>query len=245
MYSDPLRPREGLLPQDRDAMYRLLARHFQGVSREQFEEDLAGKNWVILLRDGSGELHGFTTLHFQEAHDAPGTFSVLYSGDTIVDPGAWGSSGLLRAWLDGVLRLRDQGDPSRPLYWLLLTSGFRTYRFLPLFWKWFFPRFDASTPPHTQALIDRLARERFGDLYHPAEGIVRFPRPQRLRGHLAGIPPGRMEDPHVHFFARRNPGAEAGDELVSVTRIEEGNLTAPGLRVLRSLFGGPGAKAAP
>jgi hypothetical protein len=55
-----------------------------------------------------------------------------------------------------------------------------------------------------------------------------------------------MEDPHIRFFAHGNPGAAAGDELVSLTPIREGNLTAAGRRVLRTLAeparapGGPG-----
>jgi hypothetical protein len=220
---------------DRDAMYRLLARHFEGVSRDRFEEDLAEKNWAILLRDDGGDLQGFTTLRLYDTHHGLDRCSVIFSGDTIVDPRAWGRSRLLRAWLDAVLHLRGKGDPSRPLYWLLITSGFRTYRFLPLFWRWFFPRFDRVTPPGVQEFMDRLATDRFGAHFHPEEGIVQFPRPQRLRSHLAGIPQGRLDDPHIRYFAERNPDADAGDELVCLTRIDEGNLTPAGERVLRSL----------
>lgn len=218
-----------------DSMYALMVRHFRGVSRAQFEEDLGHKNRVILLRNPSGALDGFSTLRFYDDHDGRLPCSVIYSGDTVVEPRAWGSTRLFRGWLQAVLQLRAKREPGRRLYWLLLTSGYRTYRFLPLFWKRFFPRYDRPVPPRIRSLTDRLAHGLFGSSYRPDSGIVRFPHPHRLRSHLAGIPDRRMEDPHVRYFARRNPGAGDGDELVSLTPIREGNLTPAGRRVLRSL----------
>ena len=122
--------------------------------------------------------------------------------------------------------------PNGPYYWLLITSGFRTYRLLSTFWQTFYPRFDAATPPDRQRLLDALACERFGDAYDPATGIVRFDRPQVLRPHLAGVPPERLDDPHVAFFARRNPGHARGDELACLCELDDANLTAAGRRMV-------------
>ena len=48
-----------LSPDQRDAMFDLLCRHFDGVAREQFERDLFEKNVVLLLHDrSSGALSG-------------------------------------------------------------------------------------------------------------------------------------------------------------------------------------------
>ena len=62
--------------------------------------------------------------------------------------------------------------------------------------------------------------------------MVRFPEPQRLRGDLAGIPPGRRKSPHVDYFARRNPGHADGDELVCLTELSDDNLTPAGRRMV-------------
>ncbi|MBI4661340.1 MAG: hypothetical protein HY735_21160, partial [Verrucomicrobia bacterium] len=158
--------------------------------------------------------------------------SVIYSGDTIVEREAWGTPTLARAWIASVNRLREtywRGD----YYWLLLTSGFRTYRFLPVFWREFHPRFDSSVPACRKRLLDHLALERFGRQYDSATGIVRFAQPQRLRGKLSAIPPGRAIDPHVAFFLSCNPGHRNGDELVCLTELSPGNLTAAGRRMAR------------
>ena len=45
-----LLPRSDLTAAQRDEMYELLSRHFDGVTRPQFESDLAEKNWVIEIR---------------------------------------------------------------------------------------------------------------------------------------------------------------------------------------------------
>ena len=223
----------------RGAMHALLDRHFAGVTREQFEADLAQKNWVLRLHDDGGALVGFSTMLVYETSLDGAPLSVVCSGDTIVDPRGWGAAALPREWIAAVNRLRAS-YPRGPYYWLLITSGFRTYRLLSTFWRSFHPRFDAPTPPDQQRLLDHLARERFGAAYDVPSGIVRFARPQVLRPHLAGIPPARLDDPHVAFFAQRNPGHDRGDELACLCELAESNLTRAGRRMV---FGAARAEA--
>jgi hypothetical protein len=224
--------REALTEAEQEAMYGLLAGAFAGVTRERFAADLAEKTWALLL-EGEAGLQGFSTLLLYET-DLPGegVCTVVYSGDTIVDPAAWGSAALPRCWINAVRRLREE-HPRGRLWWLLLTSGFRTYRFLPVFWRDFWPRWDVPMPSEARARLDFLAAERLGDLYSKERGIVRFPQPQRLRGELALVPEGRLADPHVAFFLARNSGWREGDELACLTEIAETNLTAAGRRMWR------------
>jgi len=224
--------REDLTEAEREAMYGLLAGSFAGVTRERFAADLAEKTWALLLEDEAG-LQGFSTLLLYESSlPGEGVCTVVYSGDTIVDPAAWRSAALPRCWISAVRRLREEHSRGR-LWWLLLTSGFRTYRFLPVFWRDFWPRWNAPTPPETQTRLDLLAREKLGGLYLREQGIVRFPQPQRLRDTLDRVPEGRLADPHVAFFLARNPGWREGDELACLTEIAEDNLTAAGRRMWR------------
>ena len=222
---------ENLLPSDRTAMYSLLSTHFQGVEQEVFEADLNQKNWVILLEDqASNTLKGFSTLLMYETVFAGEILSVVYSGDTIMDPSAWSSSVLSRAWITSVNQLRSNYSSGR-LYWLLISSGYRTYRFLPTFWKEFYPRYDTPTPADAQKLMEFLAQKQFGNWYDEQTGIVRFPHPHILREGLKGIPEERLRDPHIQFFETQNPGHLVGDELVCLTEICEENLTPAGRRM--------------
>ena len=213
-------------------MLALLAGHFDGVERATFRSDLDAKNAVILLEDDAGALRGFSTLLIREPVSLGGSARVVYSGDTIVARDWWGSPALARSWIRAVRRLAP--DDGRPLHWLLLTSGFRTYRFLPVFFRSFHPRHDAVTPPGDQARLDAIAAELFGRRYDPVRGIVRLDRPQVLAGDLVDVPAGRAADPHVRFFLERNPGFIRGDELVCLTRIADDNLTRAGLRMAGS-----------
>lgn len=220
--------REALSEEERRAMLSLLDSHFHGVTPERFAADLAEKSWVLLLEDESG-LRGFSTLAIYETAGPDGEpLTVVYSGDTLMEKGAWTSTALPKSWIAAVRTLRER-HPRGRLIWLLLTSGFRTYRFLPVFWRDFWPRHDATIPEEVRELRDHLARERFGDLYDA--GVVRFPEPQVLREGLDEVPEGRLRDPHVAFFLEGNPGWTRGDELVCVTELAEANLTPAGRRM--------------
>lgn len=225
-----LLPRESLTVTQRDEMYALLSTHFEGVTRERFARDLAEKNWVVQIRR-DGRLVGFSTLLVREARHGGRAITAVYSGDTIVAPEAWGSTALARSWIAAVNEIRA-GFPARPCYWLLLTSGFRTYRFLSVFWREFFPRHNAATPADQQRLLSELARAQYGPCFDEASGIVRFAEPQQLRGRLGIVPAGREADAHVAFFLARNPGHANGDELVCLTEITDVNLTPAGHRMV-------------
>jgi hypothetical protein len=212
-----------------ELMFTLLASHFTGVTRRTFHEDLADKNAVILLDDEEGVLRGFSTLRVYQT-TAPGRpVTIIYSGDTIVDRSSWGSHTLAKTWIQCVREAAATAGTD--VYWLLITSGYRTYRFLPVFFRSFYPRYDAHMPADDQALLDAVAGERFGSRYDAAAGVVRLAQPQVLVDDLLCVPQGRTSDEHIAFFLSRNPGYVSGEELVCLTRIDDDNLTPAGRRM--------------
>jgi hypothetical protein len=211
-------------------MFSLLSVHFHGVERWTFDRDLDEKNWVLLFEDGA-QLRGFSTLlAYETVHDGE-PISVVYSGDTIMARDGWKTATLPRSWITAVRAIREQHLRGKRLYWLLLTSGFRTYRLLPVFWRQFYPRYDTPTPASVQALLNGLAAERLGPCFRTEKGLAQFARPQVLREGLHDIGQGRLNEPHVAFFLERNPGWCRGDELVCLTEISFENLTAAGRRM--------------
>jgi hypothetical protein len=219
-----------LKPSQIDTMYGLLSLHFDGVRRDEFLEDLNEKTGVVLLEQQMDGIVGFSTLLLYEILFAGEPITVVYSGDTIVDRSCWGTLALHKCWIDTVNAIRR--ERSGKMYWLLISSGYRTYRFLPLFFKEYFPRFDMPTPPEVRVLMDALASERFGEDYYPESGIVRFSRsPQILRPGIGEISPKKLSDPHIAFFANRNPRHFRGDELVCLTEISLENLRPAGRRM--------------
>jgi hypothetical protein len=225
-------PRALLGEDERREMLRLFQVHFEGVSESQFFDDLDAKEWVLrIVRDGT--LVGFSTLEAYATTHRDRVINVIYSGDTVVSPEAWGSPVLARGWI-ALVRAIQATRPAEPWYWLLLSSGFRTYRFLPVFWREFWPRHDAEPDDDTRRMMAALAREHFDGCFDERAGVVRFPRPQRLRTHLAEVTQGKANDPHVRFFLERNPAHNEGDELVCLAELSDANLTAAGARMVRS-----------
>jgi len=226
-------------PGQRDDMFALMDRHYDNVRRATFEADLAEKHWVIQVLDAdSGSVCGFSTQMLLDVEAAGRDVKALFSGDTIVARDHWGDSALARAWGQLALSLIDATGGGE-LYWFLISKGYKTYRFLPLFFHAFYPRHDAPTPAWAAAVIHALGRAKFPQAYDAGTGIVRgWPSKERLRPGLADVTPERLRDPHVRFFAGRNPGHAGGDELCCVAPLTRENFTPAAYRVI-----GPGPVA--
>lgn len=214
-------------------MRELLDLYFDGVAPSQFEADLLDKSHVLRVWKGK-RLVGFSTLLAYREEIGGEWLNILYSGDTIMSPDCWGSPILARAWIAMVKQVNAE-MPAGRCFWLLLSAGFRTYRFLPVFWRNFWPRPEFPMPEEICRLRNQIARRRFGGRYDSAAGVVRFATPHRLRGALAAVPAGRAVDPHVAFFLQQNTGWREGDELACLTEIADHNLTAAGRRMIRGL----------
>ncbi|HEY7673770.1 MAG TPA: hypothetical protein VH867_00885 [Burkholderiales bacterium] len=209
---------------ERREMFTLFARYYDGTSYERFASDFANKDWVLVLRDESGSLQGFSTLAVYERDFAGERVRVLFSGDTIVDERHWGQQALAFAWL----RLAGGIKAKRPkarLCWFLISKGHRTYRYLSAFSREFHPAPGRTTPQRTRDLMNFLARDRFGEAYDSAAGILRFSgSPCRLRPDYTVIPEAHRRLPEVEFFLARNPGYASGDELVCLCELAADNL---------------------
>jgi hypothetical protein len=218
-------PVASLGPSDRNALFALYAQHYSCARRDQFENDLAEKEVAILLRDRSNhQVCGFSTQMILRQRIGGQEVRALFSGDTIIAPSHWGDQELRRGWCRyaaGALT----AEPGVPLYWFLMTKGYRTYLYLPVFFGEFFPHYDRDTPRGLQTLLDAFAVQKFGDAYDPASGLIRFDESHgQLAEDLAGVPARRANDPHVKFFLQRNPEYVRGVELACITEISHENI---------------------
>ena len=219
----------------RERMFCLHNQYFAGVTREIFEADLEEKRWVIQLLDSATrEIRGFSTQALWELDVNGGPVSIVYSGDTIVEREHWGSNLLAQLWGQFVISLVDQ-RPDSTWFWFLISMGYKTYRFLPLFFREFYPRYDVATPRSADAIIDVAARVKYADSYDASSGIIRArPESVRLREGVAKVTDKRLRDPHVRFFVERNPGHIFGDELCCIAPLSRDNFTQVAHRLLES-----------
>jgi hypothetical protein len=207
-----------LRPGEVEAMWRLFCASYDGARRADFERDLAEKEHVIVLKDPAGAVQGFSTLL---ALQGPEPFCAVFSGDTIVAPGHWGQTALQRAFVWYLMAQRLKRGV--PVYWFLITKGYRTYLLLARYFPTHWPRHDATTPPFEAALLDRLCRARFGEAWDAQAGLLRYAGNDvcRLSGELADVPTRLLRDPDVAFFLERNPRWREGDELCCLAAADD------------------------
>lgn len=217
-----VRGRAMLSDADIARMFALYATYYDSTNFALFADDLAGKSHVIELR-AEGELVGFSTLAMLQFEHRGAANLALFSGDTIIDQAHWGDQALVAAFCRFAGQLRAQRDV--PLYWLLISKGYRTYRYLSLFARSYYPQHAGRTPASMQERLDALAYRKFGAAYDAAAGVVRF---AQSRGHLkpawADVRDHLRTHEVVRYFLDRNPGYAAGDELVCLTELTSDNL---------------------
>ncbi|MBL8297629.1 MAG: hypothetical protein JNN30_04695 [Rhodanobacteraceae bacterium] len=222
--------REQLAAVQREEMFTLYRRHFDAADLARFCADLDDKQQVIEVRDAAGMLRGFSTLACYRREFEGQPLRVLFSGDTVVDEASWGQQALAFGFIRYAAQTQAQSE--EPLYWLLISKGHRTYRYLSAFSIDYAPAPGQVMSPEQQRLMDFLARDRFGSAYDAARGVVSFGVSLgHLRADLAAVPAIHAHLPEVAYFLERNPGYARGEELVCLCRIAADNLRPLARRV--------------
>lgn len=208
-----------LEPHEIEELYRLFCTAFT-ADRAGFESDLKAKDSVLRIRR-EGRLEGFSTLCVYSPE--PGV-KVLFSGDTYVSPSGRVGQGLPGYWARYVFQEMPRVKGCS-YYWLLLCSGYRTYRLLSTFFKEYFP--GEPGEPGLAPLLERWATKIYGERY--AQGIV---TPAFATPLLDPEPSARLSnDPQVRFFLRANPGYRQGKELACLVSLALDNLSGSGRRL--------------
>ena len=212
-----------------DRMYKLMCSAYHGTSRDKITKDLSNKQYVLLLSDENKILQGFTTMQIFDSIFRNKTVKIIYSGDTIINKEARGDLELMRAWWKFACSIQNK-FPQQDIYWMLISKGWRTYKFFPLFFKEFYPSKEMKTPQEFQDFIDRLGTFKFPDEYQNGIVIPKFP--DFLIDAQNDVPFYKQDDADIQFFLKQNPGFIKGNELVCVTHLSPDNLTKTGVRLL-------------
>ncbi len=213
---------------DKLAMFRLMQDVYNGENWDKFLSDMTEKNYALVLYNEKSQIAGFTTI---EIFDFEGNI-IIYSGDTVVEENSRGDIELMRAWWKFSYTVQ-QNNPDKSVFWLLISKGWRTYKFFPMFLKKIYPTYRYETPQEVQEFINRLALTKFGDCYK--DGIVVPEKPDMLKSGKNDVPKRRINDSDVMFFLKKNPEFYKGNELVCLAELSVANLTKAGLRLLHGV----------
>lgn len=230
-----LTPVEEIDAHTREKMLGIMKTYYANVSDEQFQSDLSEKDAVILICEQNENgahvpqqddfiLRGFSTQKLFD-HEVDGAkIKILFSGDTIIEQQYWNSMALPIAW--GRMMLDYHGAyPDTTIYWLLTTKGYKTYRFLPVFFEEFYPRYDFDTPEFETKLLHSLGERFFPERHIPQTLVLRGGESaQKLASHIGHVTDNRLKDPHIAFFLENNPDYAKGDELMAIARCSPDNI---------------------
>lgn len=213
------------------SMSELYLDNYDGSSRARFLDDLKEKDQVLLLYY-QGVLVGFSTLVVYGAVWKNKYIRVVYSGDTIVSPKHWGQQELAFSWIQRIGQIK-RDSPSTPLYWFLLVKGHRTFKYLSVFGKTFFPHWQIDRSD-LKPLADHLALSKFGKDYNPTSGVVEFRTTRgHLKPHIASPTQEELNKASTRYFIEKNPGYTKGHELVCLCELELINMKPMTARIFQ------------
>jgi hypothetical protein len=220
-----------LTPTLTEQMYRLYSFYYEQTNERQFLDDLKRKNYILLLWStdiGEKSLVGFSTQALIDFEFQGKIERAIFSGDTIIDHRFWGDQALPKAFCEFAAMLKSS-RPDVALFWLLISKGHRTYRYLNAFAHSYFP--------HPELADDALLRERsalvatllFGTKFEATSGIVKFSGDAAFLKPQWHIEPTRVTSSGksakaIQYFEALNPGFQRGDELVCITELSNHNL---------------------
>jgi hypothetical protein len=226
---------ERLNQADRERMYQLMCRYYDDVARAQFFHDLSKKHAVIVLRDDeSWQIQGFSTLVKLKKRIGGRNVRAIFSGDTIVEKRFWGQTALAKEFLR-YLWVEKLRRPFAPLYWLLISKGYKAYLLMANNFGEHYPRFERPTPKSRQRILDVFCTRLYPGRYDRESGVIRFERaPSRLKEGVAPIGERLLrENPRVAHFQKLNPRWRDGEELACIARM---TLLMPLLHSLKRRF---------
>ena len=207
----------------RKELFDIFERYYAGTTWSQFNDDLSEKDSVILLLDRkTGKFCGFSTLVSQRMKVSGKSLICVFSGDTVLEKKYWGSSALGIAFLSYLFLLKFK-NPLEPVYWMLISKGYKTYLLMANNFGTHFPNNQVPTPPLEKKVMDEFYSAKFGQRYEAQSGIIRFHdcnNACRVAENIAPVTSNMREaNPLIRFFVDRNPHWQQGDELAGIAKM--------------------------
>ena len=231
-----------ITPSQRKEMFSVFEKYYSNSSYSTFCKDLVSKDTVFLLLDRKENIiRGFSTIvNLKYVTKGGKAHRGVFSGDTIIEKEFWGQGALGVAFLK-YLFIQKLKRPFSPLYWYLISKGFKTYLLMANNFDEHWPRFEQETPTLKKELIDGFSKIMYPENFDPKSGLIMFPDEQCKDALKFGIAPItkklKEENKRVNFFDSTNPNWQKGDELCCLASM---TLTMPikyQLKIIKKSYG--------
>lgn len=204
-----------------EELYNLYARYYENIDKSQFESDLLDKKKIIIMRNSAKEICGFSTITFFRLEDHPEKPYCIYSGDTIIHNDYWGTSALTIEFLKNIMLAKLQ-NPLTPVWWFLISKGYKTYLLLANNFHEYYPRVNVNTPKDRLDIIESLSQKLYPNRFNRETGIISFNdgKHERLKQFVAPITDQMTtKNEKIKFFRDSNPNWEQGEELACIGKV--------------------------
>jgi hypothetical protein len=215
------RPMRAIAPHEILQMHELFKRYYENADPGTFLRDLSKKEGAVLVHDRkTGTLRGFSTVVKTSLWDGEREAIGIFSGDTILDPAYWGDRALKDGFARYLLKVK-LSNPTTPVYWLLISKGYKTYLLLANNFMSYYPRHDRPNDPKLRRLVEAYCHKLFPKKYDAASEVLDFGEgSQRLRDEVAPISTEMLlQNPAVRYFQQRNPEWQRGVELPCIGEV--------------------------
>lgn len=213
-------------------MYRLMEKFYDNMNHDVFLMDLNDKDYCIILKDSNGELQGLSTQKIITFEVGGKPIHGIFSGDTIINKEHWGSFELIKIFASFFFMYETKYEN---FYWFLISKGYKTYRFLPAFFKSFYPNYKEAIPQEMQEIIHAFGEAFYKDEYNRQTGVIEYKIVKDcLKKGVADINEGRLKDKNIAFFVKINPFYQKGNDVICIAKLSKDNLRP---RAKKLLFG--------
>lgn len=206
-------------PEMENRFLELFQTCYEGVDKENFKMDLYRKEKVIVLYDRKNQIQGFSTIKTFCLEVENKKYYFLFSGDTVIHPDFWGTSALTMEFLRNIIKEKCK-HPFAPVYWYLMTKGYKTYLLLANNFVNYYPCYDKKTPLLIEKLLKASSDYLYPGIYDSTSGLLVFEKHETLKDSIAPIGEKQLAYPKIKFFSEINPHWSKGEELACLGEIE-------------------------
>lgn len=206
--------------------FNIYETYFENVSFPVFVDHIGHKDKVIVLRDKDQDMvRGFSTFKVMERNVDQKKVYGIFSGDTIIHRDYWGEQELVRSFCYLSGQVAAKMEEGSQLFWLLISKGYKTYRYLPVFTEDYYPSYKSNWPEYEKRVMLAFYQDLYPDEFDPATGLLTFNNKiGNLRPGVGDADEYRVQDPDISYFVNANPEHMKGTELCCLAELSEKNM---------------------
>lgn len=215
------RPISRFTETDLQQMYSIYQKYYENTRYELFVQDFKKKTGAFLiLHPHTQQIVGFSTVLNCDIKIDGKSHHAVFSGDTIIEKQYWGSRALQFAMFHYMLKLKLK-HPFEPIYWMLISKGFKTYLLLANNYASYWPHPEGKCR-ELQPIVEAYCEQYFAGYFDRSKGVLDFGDDyQPLKGEVAPITAELLEkNAKIRFFESRNPEWRRGTELPCVGELQ-------------------------